>query len=251
VKNVIRSSLIGIGLGILPGTGATAATFISYSTAKRVSKFKDNFGQGEPDGLVAAESSNNAVAGGAMIPTLALGIPGEPVMALMLATLTLPGITPGVRLMLDNPEVVYSCFFSLTLANLLIIPAAIITVFGFGYIIRFPTAVLLGIIVLCSILGVYLPRGNMFDIWMALAIGVVAFGMRLGDFPVAPLLIGYVLGPQFEYRIGQAAIYKGDMSLPAYLMTSPLAMIFFAVSVFLLLSPLVRPVLGFARSRCR
>jgi len=157
-----------------------------------------------------------------MIPTLALGIPGEPVMALMLATLTLHGITPGVRLMLDNPEVVYSCFFSLTLANLLIIPAAIITVFGFGYIIRFPTAVLLGIIVLCSILGVYLPRGNMFDIWMALAIGVVAFGMRLGDFPVAPLLIGYVLGPQFEYRIGQAAIYKGDMSLPAYLMTSPL-----------------------------
>jgi putative tricarboxylic transport membrane protein len=248
---LIRSSLIGIGLGILPGTGATAATFISYSTGKRVSKFKDNYGQGEPDGLVAAESSNNAVAGGAMIPTLALGIPGEPVMALMLATLTLHGITPGVRLMLDNPQVVYSCFFSLTLANLLIIPAAIITVLGFGYIIRFPTAVLLGLIVVCSILGVYLPRGNMFDIWMALAIGVVAFGMRLGDFPVAPLLIGYVLGPQFEYRIGQAAIYKGDMSLPAYLMTSPLAMIFFAVSVFLLLSPLVRPVLGFARSRCR
>ena len=210
---LLRSSLIGVGLGILPGTGATAATFVSYSSAKRLSKNGENFGKGEPDGLVAAESSNNAVAGGAMVPTLALGIPGEPVMALMLATLTLHGITPGVRLMADNPDIVYSTFLSLILANLLIIPTAIITVRGFGKLIKFPTAILLSIIVICSLLGVYLPRSNMFDVWMALLIGVIAFLMRFADFPVAPFLIGYVLSAQLEYRLGQAVIYKGDMPL--------------------------------------
>ena len=235
---LLRSSLIGVGLGILPGTGATAATFVSYSSAKRLSKNGENFGKGEPDGLVAAESSNNAVAGGAMVPTLALGIPGEPVMALMLATLTLHGITPGVRLMADNPDIVYSTFLSLILANLLIIPTAIITVRGFGKLIKFPTAILLGIIVICSLLGVYLPRSNMFDVWMALLIGVIAFLMRFADFPVAPFLIGYVLSAQLEYRLGQAVIYKGDMPL----FSAPVALVLFAVSACLLLAPMLRPL---------
>ena len=233
---LLRSSLIGVGLGILPGTGATAATFVSYSSAKRLSKNGENFGKGEPDGLVAAESSNNAVAGGAMVPTLALGIPGEPVMALMLATLTLHGITPGVRLMADNPDIVYSTFLSLILANLLIIPTAIITVRGFGKLIKFPTAILLSIIVICSLLGVYLPRSNMFDVWMALLIGVIAFLMRFADFPVAPFLIGYVLSAQLEYRLGQAVIYKGDMPLTEYLFSAPVALVLFAVSACLLLA---------------
>ena len=182
------------------------------------------------------------VAGGAMVPTLALGIPGEPVMALMLATLTLHGITPGVRLMADNPDIVYSTFLSLILANLLIIPTAIITVRGFGKLIKFPTAILLSIIVICSLLGVYLPRSNMFDVWMALLIGVIAFLMRFADFPVAPFLIGYVLSAQLEYRLGQAVIYKGDMPLTEYLFSAPVALVLFAVSACLLLAPMLRPL---------
>ena len=177
-----------------------------------------------------------------MVPTLALGIPGEPVMALMLATLTLHGITPGVRLMADNPDIVYSTFLSLILANLLIIPTAIITVRGFGKLIKFPTAILLSIIVICSLLGVYLPRSNMFDVWMALLIGVIAFLMRFADFPVAPFLIGYVLSAQLEYRLGQAVIYKGDMPLTEYLFNAPVALILFAVSACLLLAPMLRPL---------
>lgn len=243
-KVLLRSSLIGVGLGILPGTGATAATFVSYSSARRLSPNAENFGKGEPDGLVAAEASNNAVSGGAMVPTLALGIPGEPVMALMLATLTLHGITPGVRLMIDNPDVVYSTFLSLILANLLIIPAAIITVRGFGHLVRFPTAILLGLIVVCSLLGVYLPRSNMFDVWMALLIGVMAFFMRFADFPVAPFLIGYVLSPQLEYRLGQAAIYKGSTPLWDYMLTAPLSLILFGVAALLFLSPLLAQVIS-------
>lgn len=201
-------------------------------------------GRANPTASSPAESSNNAVAGGAMVPTLALGIPGEPVMALMLATLTLHGITPGVRLMADNPDIVYSTFLSLILANLLIIPTAIITVRGFGKLIKFPTAILLSIIVICSLLGVYLPRSNMFDVWMALLIGVIAFLMRFADFPVAPFLIGYVLSAQLEYRLGQAVIYKGDMPLTEYLFSAPVALVLFAVSACLLLAPMLRPGFG-------
>ena len=166
----------------------------------------------------------------------------EQTMALMLATLTLHGITPGVRLMADNPDIVYSTFLSLILANLLIIPTAIITVRGFGKLIKFPTAILLSIIVICSLLGVYLPRSNMFDVWMALLIGVIAFLMRFADFPVAPFLIGYVLSAQLEYRLGQAVIYKGDMPLTEYLFSAPVALVLFAVSACLLLAPMLRPL---------
>ena len=237
---LIRSSLIGVGLGTLPGTGATASTFIAYTIARRSSKNGDRFGKGEPDGLIAAESSNNAVTGGALIPTLALGIPGEPVAALMLATLTLHDITPGVRLMTDHPEVVYSAFINLILANLLLIPAAIFTVKFFGYLIKLSTPVLLGLVVVCSVVGVYLPRGNMFDIPVALTIGVSAFALRLGGFPITPLIIGYVLGPELEYRLGQAAVYKGDMSVIEYISTSPIAIVLFSLSLIFLAIPVLR-----------
>ena len=242
MSGLVKSSLIGTFVGILPGTGAATAAFLSYGEARRSSPRRENIGKGEPDGIIAAESSNNAVTGGALVPSLALGIPGEPVMALMLATLTLHGITPGVRLMADNPDIVYSTFLSLILANLLIIPTAIITVRGFGKLIKFPTAILLSIIVICSLLGVYLPRSNMFDVWMALLIGVIAFLMRFADFPVAPFLIGYVLSAQLEYRLGQAVIYKGDMPLTEYLFNAPVALVLFAVSACLLLAPMLRPL---------
>jgi putative tricarboxylic transport membrane protein len=240
VSNLIRSSMIGIGLGILPGVGATASTFVSYTTAKKFSKNRDNFGKGEPDGLIAAESSNNAITGGALIPTLALGIPGEPATALMLASMTLHGIFPGVRLMVDNPEVVYSSFILLIMSNLLLIPAAYIVIRAFGYVINFPTPVLLGLIVICSLIGVYIPSGLFSDIPLTLVIGVLAFGMRLFNFPVTPLLIGYVLGPQLEFNMSQAAIYKGDMSLLAYLGTSPLAIVLFLVAGLFLFAPIIK-----------
>jgi putative tricarboxylic transport membrane protein len=247
VWGLVRSSLIGVGLGSLPGTGATASTFIAYTVAKRSSKFRDRFGKGEPDGLIAAESSNNAVTGGALIPTLALGIPGEPVAALMLATLTLHDITPGVRLMADHPEVVYSAFINLILANLLLIPVAIFTVRCFGYLIKLSAPVLLGIIVVCSVIGVYLPRGNMFDVPVALVIGIAAFAFRIGGFPITPLIIGYVLGPELERSLGQAAVYKGDMSVIAYIGTSPIAMVLFAAAFLFLIIPIAKSTIDYWR----
>lgn len=244
IGNLLRSSAIGIGLGILPGVGATASTFVSYTTAKKLSPHGDEFGEGEPDGLIAAEASNNAITGGALIPTLALGIPGEPATALMLASMTLHGIVPGVRLMIDNPEIVYSSFIMLIVANLLLIPAAFIVIRTFGFVINFPAPVLLGLIVVCSLVGVYIPSGMFFDVPLALFIGIIAFGLRIFKFPITPLIIGYVLGPQLEFNLSQAAIYRDDMSLLAYVGTSPLAITLFLVAAFFLFTPIIKSILG-------
>ncbi len=239
IPTLLRSTAIGVGLGALPGTGPTAATFISYGSAKRLSPRREGMGKGEPDGLIAGEASNNAAGTATMVPTLALGIPGEPVMAIMLATFTLHGITPGVQLMQDNPVIVYVTFLTLIAANLLIVPTGLLVTRFFGYLLRMPTSLLLSMILICSILGVYLPRGNVTDVWIALVIGVFAFGMRLGNFPVGPLIIGYVLGPQLEYRIGQAAIYQGNRTVPEYIISSPMALVLFIIAAVLLVLPFI------------
>ncbi len=236
---LIRSSLLGTGIGILPGTGATAATFVGYTVEKRFSSTPEEFGKGRPEGIAAAESANNAVSGGAMVPTLALGIPGEPTMALMLATFMLHGITPGIRLMADNPDVVYSTFMALILANIILIPCTLIVVRIFAKIIKIPTGPLLAIIAICSIVGVYLPRGNMFDVWAAIVIGLLTFGGRFLHFPVAPFIIAFVLGPQLEYRFSQIVMFKGDSGYIEYLLTSPLATGLFMLAGILFITPII------------
>jgi putative tricarboxylic transport membrane protein len=153
--------------------------------------------------------------------------------------------------MADHPEVVYSAFITLIVANFLMIPAAIIVVRSFGNIIKFPTPVLLGLIVVCSLIGVYIPRGNLFDVPVALVIGLMAFLMRIGNFPITPLLIGYVLGPELEKRLSQAAVYKGDMSLIDYVSTSPLAIVLFLAAAFFLFYPMLRPIVAFLKSKRR
>ncbi|MBR4422933.1 MAG: tripartite tricarboxylate transporter permease, partial [Mailhella sp.] len=138
------------------------------------------------------------------------------------------------------PDIVYATFILLIMANLSLIPAAWFCIRGFGRIIAFPTAILLGLIVICSLIGVYLPRGNMFDVWVTLAIGVVAFFMRITSFPIAPLLIGYVLSNQLEYRMSQVCIYLGGGSLLDYTLDHPVAIVLFAVALVLLVLPFFR-----------
>jgi len=245
--NLIRSSVIGTFIGILPGAGATPATFMSYTAAKKFSKNGDNFTKGEPDGLIAAEAANNSVTGGALIPTLALGIPGDATTALMLFTFTIHDITPGMRLMIDHPDVVYSAFMTLILANLVLIPIAMITVRFFGHLISIPEPLLLGLIVIFSLLGALIGRGIIADIPIALVIGIVAFVLRLGDFPVTPILIGYILGPELEFRLGQVFAYKADQSWFDYLTESPPALVILIISLLLLVTPVLRSVYHFVK----
>lgn len=238
----VRSAVIGTIIGILPGTGASPAAFISYSVARESSKHPEEFGKGCVEGVIAPEASHNAVTGGAMVPTLALGIPGDAETTLILATLTIHQITPGVRLMMDNPVMVHSVFFLLLLAYFMLSVAAIIMVRSFGRLIRLPNAVLLGLIVIFSMLGAFITRNNYFDLFIALAVGIVAFGFRLGNFPLAPALVSFILAPQFEYRYSQVVIYRADTPWPVYLADHPLACIFLAVVLFLLIRPIVKSV---------
>lgn len=240
IKLLLKSSFIGTFIGILPGTGSTTAAFISYGEASRTSPRKNNFGKGEPDSIIAAESANNAVTGGALVPALSLGIPGDPVTAIMLATFVLHGITPGIRLMTDHAEIVYGIFIALIAANILMWPACAITTRLFHYFLKLPEPLLMSVVAILCMLGSYGTRGNLNDMAVTAAIGIGAYLLRCGSFPMPPLLIAFVLGPQFEMSINQMALYKGDSSWLAYIADSPVAIFLFIVTAILLCLPALR-----------
>ena len=239
---LLKSSIIGTFVGILPGTGAATAAFISYGEAKRSSPRAARFGTGEPDSIIAAESANNAVTGGALVPSLALGIPGDPVTAIMLATFILHGITPGVRLMAENPDVVYATFAVLFVANLLMYPCCIITTRLFSQLLRVSEPLLMSFIVILCILGSYGSRSNDVDVMLTAVAGCCAYVLRRLDFPMPPIVIGLVLGTQFEMSIGQMLIFKGSMSWLAFIGESPIAMVLFAITFAMMAAPVVKAV---------
>lgn len=240
---LLKSSLIGMVVGVLPGAGSTAAAFISYGEAKRSSPHKDNFGKGEPDGIIAAESSNNAVTGGALVPAMALGIPGDAVTAIMLATLILHGVVPGVRLMQESPVVVYSAFCTLLIANILLIPCGILVMRGFVQLLRLPEQLFLPFIYLICILGAYSARGNMVDLYLTFFAGGMGILFRYFSIPVAPLVIGLVLGFPFEYSLRQTFIVSNGnifSSLPEH----PIALFLLCLTVLIQLAPWLSAKLG-------
>ena len=236
---LFKSSVIGTGIGILPGTGAAVSCFISYAEAKRSSPNRDNMGNGEVDGVIAPEAANNAVTGGALIPTLALGLPGDAITAIMLATLVIQGVTPGVRLMTDNPETVYGTFIALIIANFLLIPCGVAVTKAFARLLRIPEPLLFASVVILCILGAWGGRSNAFDLYVVLASGFLGLSLRFWKAPVAPLVIGLVLGNQLEINLRQGIILaQGE--LWNFLTFSPIAVTLFLITAAILLWPLIR-----------
>jgi putative tricarboxylic transport membrane protein len=236
---LLKSSCIGSFIGILPGSGTSAAVFLSYGEAKRSSPRRENFGKGEPDGIIAPEAANNAVTGGALVPSLALGLPGDAVTAVMLATLIIHGITPGVRLMQDSPDIVYSMFLSLSVANLLIIPFGWLASKGFSYMLKLPESILLPIITLLCLLGSFGVRNSMVDLWTCVIMGAFGLFMRYFKMPPAPLVIGLVLGPMFELSLRQTYLLKQGKMIRT-LTEHPIALFLFIVAVLMLGFPMLR-----------
>lgn len=236
---ILKAAAIGTGVGILPGTGAATAAFISYAEAKRTSPRRANFGDGEPDGILASEIANNAVTGGALVPSLALGLPGDAVTAVMLATLVLHGITPGVRLMIDNPVAVYSSFISLTIANISMFFFGILVAKLFAYILKVPEVLLMGLVVILCLLGTYGVRSNMFDVYLTLASGLLGYMLRIIGAPLAPLVIGLVLGQQLELSLRQGLIVTGD-SFAKFFVGHPIAVFLFIITALILGVPLFK-----------
>lgn len=232
-KTILKSAIIGTFVGILPGTGAATASFISYAEGKRAGRFKEKFGTGEPEGVLASEVANNAVTGGALVPTLALGIPGDPVTAVLMSTLIIQGIQPGVRLFADNPLIMSASFVALILCNLAFLAVAMVGSRLITRILRMPEPVLLSMVMVLSIVGAYGVNGKFFDLIVAFAAGVVGFFLKFCDVPVAPIVIGLVLGPIFEESLRQGLILTDGNFLAFFSLSSPIALVLFAIAALL------------------
>jgi putative tricarboxylic transport membrane protein len=239
IKGLVKSVVIGNCIGVLPGTGAATAAFISYAEARRSAPTRANFGKGEPDGLIASESANNAVTGGALVPTMALGIPGDAITAVMLATLTLHGVTPGIRLMSENPVLMASIFSGFFVINLMLLPLGMLVARIAAPLLRINEAYMLVLICLLCTVGVYFVRGNPFDLIVMAIAGILGFILRRQDYPMAPLVIGMVLGPTLEISLRQGLIIT-DGSFLAFFVGHPIAAVLVVVAFGMLLLPLFR-----------
>ncbi|MBT3361557.1 MAG: hypothetical protein HN403_18190 [Rhodospirillales bacterium] len=235
---LFKSSAIGSFVGTLPGTGAAVASFMSYAEAKRSSPRRENLGKGEPDGLIASEAANNAVTGGALVPTLALGIPGDPVTAIMMSTFIIHGVAVGVRLFVDSPVIVYTMFVSLILVNVLML---VIGAFGaqfFTRLLRVPEPLLMSMVVILTFVGSYAVRNSEFDLLVTFVAGILGFAMRRNGFPTAPVVIGLVLGPRLEENLRMGLVLS-DGNFGTFF-ESPLVVFLFVLTAALLGWPVIR-----------
>ncbi|MGI9374368.1 MAG: tripartite tricarboxylate transporter permease [Hyphomicrobiales bacterium] len=231
---MLRCGVLGTGIGAIPGTGGPIAAFLAYDHAKRFSKTPERFGKGSIEGVVAPETANNAVTGGAMIPLLSLGIPGDPATAIVLSGLLIHGLIPGPMLFIEHPVQIYSVYIAIIIAYLAVL---VIQVFGiriFVRVLQVPAHMLaVGIIVMCG-LGAFAIRNSVFDVYTMGVIGLGAYFLMLARIPVTPVILGLVLGPTLEREFRTAMILsEGKLDI---FYTSPAAIIFFALalSIFVL-----------------
>ncbi len=235
-KTIIRSALIGSGIGMLPGLGVTLAAFLSYGAARKASDDPASFGKGNPAGIIATEAANSAVVGANLVPTLALGIPGNIAAALLISAFIIHGIVPGPFMMVMHGELIYALFASMLMANgvHLIIGRLGIPVWAWVATAAKPL-ILPPVLVLC-IVGVYLPGQSMFDVSIMLGFAGVGLLMRRTGFSVVCLVIGYLLGGMFETSLRQSLLlYKSDYFA---IINSPISLVFLSLAGLTLLRSL-------------
>ena len=201
---IARGTVIGFFVGVLPGAGATIASFLAYATERSVSKHPEKFGTGVIEGVAAPESANNAASEGALVPLLALGIPGSGTTAVMLGALTLYGLQPGPLLMSTHPEVFWGLVASMYVGNIMLLILNLPLAPAFASILRIPYSVLVPIIVGIALLGVYSVENSIFNVGEALLFGGIGFFMRMYGYPAAPLVLALVLGPMLEKALRQS-----------------------------------------------
>lgn len=211
---IIRSSIIGFFVGVLPGAGSTIASAITYMSEKKIAGEKGKFGQGDLKGVAAPEAANNASACGSFIPMLTLGLPGSGTTAVMMGALTLYNITPGPTMFTDQVNIVWGLIASLLFANVILLLMNLPLVGIFVKTLNIPMWSLAPIIAIVSIIGVYSINSTDFDIILILIIGILGYFLRKLEFPMAPLILGFVLGEQLETNLRRAlSISNGDFSI--------------------------------------
>jgi putative tricarboxylic transport membrane protein len=233
---ILRGTVIGYIIGVLPGAGATIASFIAYAVEKKVSKTPELFGTGLIEAVAAPESANNSAATGAMVPMFALGIPGSNTTAIMLGALIMFGLRPGPALFEQNPDFVWTVIASMFVGNVLLLLLNLPFVGVFARLLRVPYALLYPMILALCIAGVFSHSNSMSDLWLAAGFGVFGYFMKRYDFPAAPLVLGLVLEPMFENALRQMMTLSHGSLMP--LLTRPVALVLVLITGSLVLSPL-------------
>ncbi|SNY93954.1 putative tricarboxylic transport membrane protein [Cohaesibacter sp. ES.047] len=236
-KVILRSTGIGTFIGILPAEGATVASMIGYSEAKRWSKTPEEFGHGSIEGIAGSEAANNSATGGAMVPTLALGIPGSPTAAVILAGLMVHGLRPGPTLFTEQADFAFAIFWSMLLVNCLFFFIGLWGAKLYARVTLIPLNILWPIVFTFSIIGAYALDQSMTDVWIALGAGVLGFFMRRYGFSVVPLAIGLILGGMLETRFGQSMVMLDEKWWLIF--SRPLSLFFILLTALALFGPVI------------
>jgi putative tricarboxylic transport membrane protein len=240
-----RATLIGFVVGVLPGAGSTLASILAYLAEKRASRYPERFGTGVIEGVCAPETANNAASGGALVPLLTLGVPGSGTTAVMLGALMLWGLRPGPLLFEKNPELVWGLIASMYIGNVVLLILNLPLIGLWVQLLRVPPRILLPLILLFCMTGTYAVGGNLFDLWVMVVFGILGLLLQRYGYPVAPIVLGLILGPMLETHFRRALIIsRGDYGI---FLARPIAAGLLAVAaVYLML-----PVLSWAWRRWR
>jgi len=235
---VLRSALIGTWIGILPGVGATTAAFVGYAEAVRWSKHPEKFGTGIPEGIAAPETANNAATGGAMVPLLTLGIPGSATTAVIIGGFLVHGLQPGPMLFMNQPKLMYSIFLAMLLANILMLFAGLVVAKVFSNFRKIRYSLLGPCIFIFAAIGSFGIRNDPIDLWIMFFFGVIGYFMKKYNYPIAPMIIGLVLGNLTEISL-RRGLRMVDHDLSAFLFR-PIAGVILGIAVVSILYSLIR-----------
>ncbi|MBD3306854.1 hypothetical protein GF339_10530 [candidate division KSB3 bacterium] len=245
--NLIRSSVIGTWVGILPGIGANIGSILAYSAAKNSSKTPEKFGTGTDEGVVASEAANNATIGGALIPLITMGIPGSLIDAILLGALILHDVTPGPLLFRDHPGLAYGIIASALVANILMFFIMLGASFGIARLVDIPKSYLVPTILAFCVVGTFALNNRIFDVWVMFLFGLVGYGLERARVPLGPFVIGIILSPIAEVQLRSGLMLSGGTLLP--LVTRPIALAFVIISLLTLVWTVYQEMFAHKRNR--
>ena len=232
----LRSSAVGTLVGVFPGAGATIGSFISYGIAKRFSRNPEEFGKGSPEGVTAAEAADSGSVGGAMVPLLALGIPGSATTAVLIGAMMIHDLTPGPQLFVRSPDMIYSIFGAMLIAQFVLLFVGLAGGRLWVKVANIPRELLYVLITMMALVGAFAVRNSMFDVFTCLGFGILGWIMRRYDYPLAPVILGLVLGSIAETNFRRAIMMDG----PGVFVTRPLTAVLIALALAFFLYPFLR-----------
>jgi putative tricarboxylic transport membrane protein len=235
---ILRSAIIGNLVGAVPGAGGSIASITAYGLAKRLSRRAHEYGSGSAEGIAAAESANNASVGGALVPMLTLGIPGDPMTAVLIGAVMIHGLLPGPRLFVENPDFVAAIFLGLLVSLVFMLVLGLSAARLFARLLTLPRHGILAMILLFCVVGAYAMQNSLFDVWIAAGAGVLGYLLQKVDIHPPPIILGAVLGPMFEDNLRRAILLGNGSVLPFF--TRPLSLLMILIIVAVVFRPALR-----------